>query len=169
MRTTERDYDDFFEKHITTFESKDLDPLSANVFRTYFGFSSYQYTQLEGDAEKEFLCCALYHLSFVDTFVLMEKIIILLMAANPSNRNQALYERFRHAFVLYDENRSTQYNDLKHLFCENKFQECAARCKTLLSGNAQYFEILDIYVAFLMTLLNMSLQGWIHRINPWRH
>lgn len=152
MRTNGKEYDDFFKKHITAFESSCLDTQSAEVFRTYFWFSSYQCSQLKGSAIKQLLCCALCHLSFVDTFLLMDKMITLLMAANPNDKNRALYERFRYAFTVDDEDRGAQYHDLKRLLCENRLQECIGRCEALLNENAQHFEVLDIYVKALLII-----------------
>lgn len=147
MRTNHKDFIKFFERHISEYDSLDIE---ENVWRTYFEFSSVEQTNLPNITQKYLLCVALHHLTFVDVFLLLEKLILLLYATDSSEKIRTLYMSFKNTFIINDEERGKQYNNIKRLFCENQFEECIVRCEEQLKYNAHYFEIVDIYVKSLM-------------------
>lgn len=157
MRTSQKEFVDFFNKRIRSYRSTDSETLDEEigtlreeVVREYFEFCSFEYDRMLNDIQKQLLCMALHHLTFIDAFLLIEKLLVFLFATEPNSKSKSLYSTFRDTFICDDDDRGTQYNHLKQLFCEEKFQECAEHCEKLLNIHAQYFEILDIYVKVML-------------------
>lgn len=152
MRTSEYDYCDFFYK---TFPPPKALPKPIEGYEYYRDYLNFMYTDSTAklsELQLGRLSTVMYHLTLVDTVLLVERILLHLVCIHNISEYKHLYEQFQSTFIGNDVQRSRDYHLLKLLFCSGDYVICCNKCEELLEKHSDRFEIIDIYVKTLLIL-----------------
>lgn len=150
LRTRTRDYEAFFLENIEGYCH--CDEWTYKMYGNYSRFMLFETYQKLGDDMKKSLGVMLYHLSFVDSWILFKKLIIYLNLLENTKYTGQLFEKYERLFFPEDEKRGYIYHEIKKEFCETNYEDCAKECEQKLKDHGNYFEILDIYIKCLVLL-----------------
>lgn len=147
LRTRTIEYEHFFLENIE--EYCYCDEWSYKFYGYYTRFMSFETHRKLSDDMKKSLGVMLYHLSFVDTWILFKRLTVYLCVFDRSKGVTQLSRTYRKNFSFIDEERGNIYHRLKKSFCESLYEECLEECEKVLSENGNHFEILDLYIKCL--------------------
>lgn len=158
LRTRTKDYENFFLENIERYNYSN--ELEYKLYGCYSRFMLFETSQKLSEDMKRSLGTMMYHLSFVDAWILLKKLILNLCVSADNIHINQMFGQFRELFFDEEKERGEVYHTIKRLFCESDYETCIKKCEAVLMRNGNYFEILDIYIKCLvLTEKSINLQS----------
>ncbi len=148
LRTRTKDYENFYLENIEPYVR--CDEWEYKAYGHYARFMLFDNKQKLSDEIKKSLGVMLYHLSFVDAWLLYERLLICLKVSENNNDSNKAFDNYKKLFYSEDLERGNIYHIIKKDFCESKYESCINKCKCELEKNGNHFEILDLYIKCLV-------------------
>ncbi|MCH5340679.1 MAG: hypothetical protein J1E01_04355 [Acetatifactor sp.] len=148
LRTRSRDYELFYLENIEGYSHSDkLEYMAYGYYVQFMGFETHK---VLSDDMKKSLGIMLYHLSFIDSWLLFKRLIICLNTVENNENAKKLLKTYKNLFCPEEYGRGNTYHIIKKEFCKSNYRDCLKKCEYELMKYGNHFEVLDIYIKCLV-------------------